>query len=40
MDRLFELALGAAERESIVRWLAEMARKAVRGDGGSDDGTR
>jgi hypothetical protein len=34
------LVFGATERDAMLRWLAEVARKAIRHDGGSDDGTR
>jgi hypothetical protein len=45
LDRLLEIdedvaamIVGTDQRETVVRWLAEMVRQSLRADGGSDDG--
>jgi hypothetical protein len=34
------LLVGPAQKQAVVRLLAELARRALRADGGPDDGER
>ncbi len=34
------MAFGEAQVDAVLRWAVEMSRKAVRSEGGDDDGAR